>query len=161
MNKIEELENKIEDLKKELEELKKSKKVNKRWRAEEDYYYYYIDSLLTVYKTKDAYYGCDDYRYKIYNYFKTQEEAEKVAEKIKIYVELKDLAEELNEGVELDWENEYQPKYYIYKDFKNKKLDGNCVYELKDLGQIYCLNSNFLKIAIERIGEERLMKLFE
>jgi len=31
----------------------------------------------------------------------------------------------------------------------------------KNIGQIYCLNNRFLKIAKERIGEEKLLKLFE
>lgn len=172
MNKIEELEKefenlvnefekKLEDLKKRFDECENSQKVNKRWRAEEGQWYFYIENFLEVDKNRDVGDSTDNMFYKIHNYFKTEEEAEKVVEKIKIYVELKDLAEELNAGQEIDWDNEYQAKRIIYKDFECKKLDDNCVYEAKDIGQIYCLNKDFLEIAIERIGEERLLKLFE
>ena len=172
MNKIEELEKefenlvnefekKLEDLKKRFDECEKSEKVNKRWRAERAENYFYIDGDLLVEEERDFEHDVDNKRYKIHNYFKTQEEAEKVAEKIKIYIELKDLAEELNEGEEIDWENEYQAKYYIYNCNENKTLECNASYCCEEIGQIYCLNKDFLEIAIERIGEERLLKLFE
>ena len=168
MNKIEELENKInefekqtEELKKELEELKKSEKVNKKWRAEKDEEYYFFSNNLDVCSTTEEFLGIDDAKFEIHNYFKTQEEAEKVAEKIKIYIELKDLAEELNEGVEIDWSNENQAKFSIHKKYQSNKLKQNLNWTYKDLGQIYCLNKDFLEIALERIGEERLLKLFE
>ena len=172
MNKIEELKNKIEKLseeiilttdklKKELDECEKSGKVNKRWRAEKYESYYYVDSDLFVEEHTERDIEEDDNRYQIHNYFVTREEAEKVAEKIKIYIELKDLAEELNEGEEIDWENEYQAKYYIYNCNENKTLECNASYCCEEIGQIYCLNKDFLEIAIERIGEERLLKLFE
>jgi len=86
MNKIKELESKIEDLKKELEELKKAEKVNKRWRAEKEKTYFYIDSVLDVISSRECYWSEDYRRYVANNYYKTQEEAEAVAEKIKIYI---------------------------------------------------------------------------
>lgn len=171
MNKIEELKNKIEklseeiilttdELRKELEELNESKKISERWRAEECENYFYIGSELIVDCLMEVGDIVDNGHYKIHNYFKNKEEAEKVAEKIKIYVELKDLAEELNAGEEIDWENEYQAKYCIYNCNENKTLECNASYCCEEIGQIYCLNENFLEIAKERIGEERLLKLF-
>lgn len=161
MNKIEELENKIEDLKKELEELKKSEKVNKRWRARENKLYWYLNGDLIPHWSNDFRDNFDDIKNKIHNYFISLEEAEKVAEKIKIYIELKDLAEELNEGVEIDWDNSRQPKHCFWKNCDSDNLYSETVYSGKHIGQIYCLNSNFLEIAKKRIGEERLLKLFE
>ena len=172
MNKIEELKNKIEklseeiilttdELRKELEELKKSEKVNRRWRAEQYESYYYVDSDLFVEEHMERDIEEDDERHKIHNYFKTREEAEKVAEKIKIYIELKDLAEELNDGVEIDWEDARQPKRSFWKNCDNDKLYSETTYTCKLFKQIYCLNEYFLEIAKERIGEERLLKLFE
>ena len=55
-----------------------------RWRAEEKEEYYYIDEELQVIEqTKELSYACDDRTYNKGNYFKTQEEAEKVLEKLK------------------------------------------------------------------------------
>lgn len=158
-NLVDEFEKKLEDLKKRFDECEKSE--NKRWRAEKNKNYFYIGSELIVDYSIEVGDIVDNGHYKIHNYFKTQEEAEKVAEKIKIYVELKDLAEELSNGEEIDWGNDNQRKYCIYKDYPNCNLDFISSVYCSDLGQIYCLNENFLKIAKERIGEERLLKLFE
>lgn len=54
-----------------------------RWRAEEREEYYYIEEdELTIEKTQELYYTCDDNNYDKGNYFKTQKEAEEVLEKL-------------------------------------------------------------------------------
>lgn len=54
-----------------------------RWRAEEREEYYYIEEdKLTIEKTQELYYTCDDNNYDKGNYFKTQKEAEEVLEKL-------------------------------------------------------------------------------
>ncbi len=75
--------------------------------------------------------------------------------------ELKKKAEELNAGEEIDWNNSNQMKYYICYNYYDNKLIFEYSYGIKNLGQIYCLNENFLEIAKEKIGEERLIKLFK
>ena len=107
--KIEELENKIKELKEELEKLKEEKK-NKRWRAERDESYYFIDSNGEVYSTADSL-NFDKVRYYIHNYFKTEAEAQTVADNIKTHIELMELAEELNTEP-IDWKKVYK-KYFI------------------------------------------------
>lgn len=54
-----------------------------RWRAEEREKYYYIEEdELSIEKTQELSYACDDKNYDKGNYFKTQKEAEKVLEKL-------------------------------------------------------------------------------
>ena len=54
-----------------------------RWRAEEREEYYYIEEdELSIEKTQELSYACDDRNYDKGNYFKTQKEAEKVLEKL-------------------------------------------------------------------------------
>lgn len=54
-----------------------------RWRAEEREEYYYIEEDdLTIEKTQELFYTCDDNNYNKGNYFKTQKEAEEVLEKL-------------------------------------------------------------------------------
>ena len=54
-----------------------------RWRAEEREEYYYIEEdELTIEKTQELYYTCDDNNYDKGNYFKTEKEAEEVLEKL-------------------------------------------------------------------------------
>jgi putative uncharacterized protein FNV0866 len=54
-----------------------------RWRAEEREEYYYIEEDdLTIEKTQELFYTCDDNNYNKGNYFRTQKEAEEVLEKL-------------------------------------------------------------------------------
>ncbi len=61
--------------------------VQKKWRAEKNGVYFYIDVDFLVIKTQECYYDGDVRLYKAGNYFKTKEEAEKVAEQFKKVIE--------------------------------------------------------------------------
>lgn len=160
MKNLEELKRKYEELGKEIERLE-NKKSYKRWRAEFNNDYYYIDedgNINSIYENNDI---SDVFKYKTRNYFKTEEEAEKHRKNLKTYYELMDLAEELNNGEEIDWENLHQIKYSITYDSDDKEIFSISNNVIKNLGQIYCLNKNFLEVAKQKIGEERLENLFK
>lgn len=165
---IEKLKEKQEELKRELEKLgtqineleeKEITKSGKRWRGAKDRFYWYIESDCEVYGEYEKDDDYDNARYEIGNYFRTEEEAKDAAEKIKIYTQLKDLALRLNHGREFDWENSEQEKYYIYYRHKTTKLDYSSSWCCQNMGQIYCLDSNFFDIAKREIGEENLKKI--
>ena len=86
---------------------------------------------------------------------------EKATEKQKIYIQLKNLAERLNNSEKNDWNNKKQKKYFIYYDYNKKKLKEGYNNMCRNQGTIYCIDINFLDIAIKEIGEENLLKLFE
>lgn len=178
----------MEELKKEWEELtkrfsdfgikleeygKENKHNNKRWRAEKNILYYTVDEFrkenikLDNITLDDAGYNLemntamDDFNYKTRNYFKTKEEAEEYREKLKTYYDLLDLADELNGDRKINWNDKEQEKYYIYYNTRDKSIVTINTYFFKGLGQIYCLDENFLDIALERIGKDRLEKLFK
>lgn len=156
----------IEKIKKDFKELeerlnKLEKKDNKRWRAKFGELYYYINSKGIICDTSDERCNEDYYRYSFHNYFKTESEAQAYLDNINTYYDLMNLAEELNNGEEIDWENDSQIKYCIYYSFDFKEHRIDCNYTWKDLGQIYCLDIKFLEKAKERIGEDRLIKLFK
>ena len=170
MNEIEKLKEKQEELERDLEELgtqinelekKEITKSGKRWRGVNDRFYWYIESDCEVYgeyETDDDY---DNARYETCNYFRTKEEAEKTVEKIKIYTRLKDLALRLNKGKKIDWDNSTSAKWSIDLSNSNNALQCCYAYKGQDVGQIYCLDPDFLNIAKQEIGEENLRKLFE
>ena len=160
MKNLEELKKKYEELGKEIKRLENQKK-NKRWRAEVDQVYYFITQEATVDWCYDNDDSIDNFRYKTRNYFKTEEEAQRYLDNINTYYDLMDLAEELNDGEEIDWNNKHQKKYCIYYNFVDDSFDLDYHFYLKAAGQIYCLNIDFLNIAKERIGEERLKKLLK
>ena len=159
MQNLEELKKKYEELGKEIEELEKQKE-NIRRRADYGEKYYIISTSGTIITSREENDEVDNLRYKTRNYFKTEEEAEKYLDNLNTYYDLMDLAKELNNGEEIDWGDFKQYKYYIYYNFM-EGLKLCPAHVVKDLGQIYCLNPNFLFIALKRIGEKRLKKLFE
>ena len=159
MNNLEELEKKYEELGKEIERLKNEKK-NVRWRAETQEHYYYINSVVTTDDDIEDDYDADIDRYNTGNYFKTREQAEKQLKKLKIYMQLKDLALRLNNGEKIDWDNGEQNKYKIYYNCGYDKLSYDAWSTIQELGAIYCLDINFYKEALEEIGEENLKLLF-
>lgn len=158
---LKELKNKCNELE---EKIRKLKLNEKRWRAGKGGDYYYILSTGQTGTDRDCGFGSDNDKYNIGNYFKTREEAERTAAKIKIYMQLKELALRLNKDEEIDWQDYTQNKYYIYYDYADNKIRcSNSRYfkDFKDIGQIYCLNENFLNIAKQEIGENNLKKLFD
>ena len=160
MKNLKELKRKYEELGKEIKRLENEKK-NKRWRAEQEKEYFYIEESGYINEVIEYFDRVDDFNYKTRNYFKTEEEAQRHLDNINTYYELMDLAEELNEGEEIDWENLHQIKYSITYDSDDKKIFSTSNNVIKNLGQIYCLNKNFLEVAKQKIGEERLESLFK
>ena len=57
--------------------------IKKRWRAEEDNEYYYIDSEFSIRSDNDNYVIPDNNKYMNGNYFRTKEQAEEYAEYMK------------------------------------------------------------------------------
>ena len=71
-----------------------------------------------------------------------------------------DLAEELNNGEKIDWNDNQQCKYTIFYDCEDNFLNRNNAYVCKELGQIYCLDGDFVEKAKVRICKDKLIKLF-
>lgn len=167
MNK-QELQNKIEDLEKQLAELKEQVnspefegiKKGARQRPEIGEEYYYLTDEARVNKAIWNNLYRDHLRFDIGNCFKTEQEALDYRENILTKQALKDLALELNNGVEIDWDDENQRKYFFNYTNKRASFLDNLTITLQ-ASNIYCLNVDFLDIAIDRIGEEKLIKLIK
>ena len=164
MDNLEEIKKELSDLQSKVAKIEnesKEEKKGKRWRAEiNDTYFYIDDTGYSDYSHEDKEYA-DDFRYKTRNYFKSEEEAEEYREVMNTYYDLMDLAEELNNGEKIDWNDNQQCKYTIFYDFEDNFLNRNNAYVCKEFGQIYCLDGDFVEKAIEKIGEDRLKKLFK
>ena len=168
MNK-EELKNKIEDLEKQLAELKEQAnsiedeeiKKSVRWQPIFGQHYFYLDDRGIIRCVEWQYDDDDLFRFNIGDCFKTEQEAEEYKENLLTKQALKDLALELNEGVEIDWDDRNQKKYCFVYSHNGNKLDYTPNSAWQELGHIYSLDYKFLKIAKERIGEEKLIKLIK
>lgn len=168
MNKQQILEQ-IDELKQKIEELEKEVKSNKdegikkgvRWQPILGKKYFYLDDRGTIRCVEWQYDDEDIFRFNIGNCFKTEQEAEEYKENLLTKQALKDLALELNNGVEIDWDYYYQLKYYIFYNNGLKTLSIDFDRNHQCSSKIYCVNSNFLDIAKDRIGEEKLIKLIK
>ena len=160
---IEELKQKIEELEREVnssgfDEVKKGV----RWQPILGQCYFYLDDSGVIRCVEWQYDDEDEFRFNTGNCFETEQEANDFKENLLTKQQLKDLASELNDGVEIDWDCYGQDKFYIFLDFDSKYfLNSNYVFQFKELGNVYCLNKDFLSIAKDRIGEEKLIKLIK
>lgn len=139
----------------------KIKYSNKFRKPKKSELYIYVDSNMSI--RYDIWKGClaDKFRYAQGNCFKTSEEAQEYLDNLKTKGELKLLAEELNKGRIIDWENVLQDKYLLSFDNNTEKLRQHPFVITECQSAIYCLDKNFLKVAKERIGEERLIKMIK
>ena len=155
--------NKCIQIEKKIDELEKQKeKSYERCRLFNGQLYYFSNSNGSINFDMDNYIKTDNERYELGNYFQTREEAEKAVEKRRIYTQLKDLALNLNNGKKINWSDSTQHKWVIVLDNSKNILSSYAyTYIGQEVGQIYCLNSLFLDIAKQEIGEENLKKLFE
>ena len=126
-----------------------------RWKPKDFSPYFYVDSCMKI-EQSDFY--SDTYihreRYNTYSTFKTREEAEKEAEKILVRRMLEDIVRRLNKGQKIDWNDSEQSKYCIVLHCNN--IITNFYLTHRTQGTVYCLDKNFLDVALKEIGEERL-----
>lgn len=159
MNKKEIL-NEIEKTKEHLANMEKmlEKCEYKRWKPNIAEIYYFVDSDLRV--INDDWVNIEGQRelYNVYNCFQTREQAEAEAEKILIRRQLEDIARRLNKGETINWFKCNQKKYYLGYSCINSNITRECRTTMIAEGAVYCLDENFLDVAIQKIGEERLKK---
>lgn len=132
-------------------------KESKRWKPKDGDPYYYIMGDGDVGRT--TYYRhslCDMGRITINNYFKTEEEAEFAVEKAKVYLELKNFADENNEPI--NWNNPLQEKFYIMWDYEKCSIIYTYSCWMKTLDAIYFSSKKLANQAIETVGEDRIKK---
>lgn len=129
-----------------------------RWKPEAGETHYFVNDInVPVYTHFCPTYKLDRERYKNFNCFQTKEQAEAEAEKILIRRMLEDIAERLNKGRKIDWQNRNQYKYYLsYDCYYGKEISLALTLSVKMQGVVYCLDERFCNAAIKEIGQERL-----
>lgn len=138
---------------------------SKVWKPSAGELYYYINSKgeieFSYYNnrsTKDKRRICN-----IGNYFKTDDEAEHMVEKLKVIKELQDFAIE-NRDEEISWEedDEYNRyKYSIYFDYRLESIRVNWTTVAHDSPfNLYFASKEIAQEAIKKIGEDRIKKYY-
>lgn len=124
------------------------------WKPKKYETYYYIDDFNNICDREFCNTELDNARKLIGNCFRTQEDAEKALDCLKIRRQLKDIAERLNGGREIDWSN--ADDKYCLSFYFDEEITTTAQKNSKKQGAIYCLDENFKDVAIAEIGEERL-----
>lgn len=123
-----ELKEKIEAIEKEFYEklnaLKQeaSKTSYKRTRVEIWEYFFYINYYWDISRYEEEWGSTEEDMYNIWNYYRTEEEAEKELNKIKAIVKINDRIDDLNQWWIPNWKDEDEEKYYIFYCHHNHTL---------------------------------------
>lgn len=147
-----------------IEENKRLKNLDKKSgvfvpKKGEKHWFISPDGVIKKTTYKDVF-SCDRYRQSIGFQFRTEEDAERRKRALITKRKLELLADRLNDGRVIDWDDYKQVKFYMYH--RQSTLcqyydDGLC----KMGGVVYCLNGNFLGEAKEEIGTEALIEYIE
>ena len=163
MTTVQELEQNINSIKEELSKLEEKLKILKsgagRQMPENGDIYYFIGGVrASVFENKWTNDSYDQQRFNSYNYFKTEEEAQREIDRRLIKAKLNEIANRLNGGQVIDWNNNEPRKYYLILDSEESSLHLNFSIIDKIEGVTYCLSQDFLEVAADEIGEECLVK---
>lgn len=155
-NEIQELQNRIVKAQEKLDHLDKTGSHV----PDEDEFYYYVTSACTVdgvfYSSR---FDVDAKRIKACNSFSSLEEAQMEAEKILVRRMLENIASRLSGEEKIDWNRPSQCKYYLYYDTVSNSIDIEYT-QYTAIDTVYCLSPDFKSVAIQAIGEERLVNYF-
>lgn len=148
--------------KKEREQLiglikKANQKPKKRWRAEPNEKYYFINYSNRIESLNNTKHYFDENLFKVGNYFKTKEEAEFELNRRLVYQELKDYALEHNE-IDINWSDTEKCKWSIRYDYYKDCLTVSSWWYYQELGQIYFSSQYIALDAIKVVGRDRIKK---
>lgn len=135
---------------------------SKVWKPSAGELYYYINSKGEI---KFSYYNNRSTKDKrricnIGNYFKTDEEADHMVEKLKVIKELQDFALEHN-NEEIDWVDNEQDKWAICYDIEDKEIAYESGKKIKSVPfNVYFATEQDCERAIKTIGEDNLKKYY-
>ena len=134
----------------------------KDWKPKkgDKYYYININGAGSIFNYDCREDPSDEARLNIGNYFKTEEDAKHMVEKLKVIRELQKFAHENNEK-EIDWKNFNQYKYKIFYDAEDEDLYVDySIYCKSEPFNIYFTSCKIAKRAIKTIGEDRIKKYY-
>ena len=146
-----------EKVKREVEQEAEQEKLKeerlKRWKAEDDEQYWHVDKDGCITSLVEIDDDEDKYNYSIGNYFKTRGETEEYKKKLILQQEYKDWCR-----FDCDWNDDNQPKVFVYYDFISKDIYCGNNYRDKRQGVTYAQSKERIQEFIDKIGEEDFKK---
>lgn len=140
-----------------IKEFQNKKPDYRDWMPIDGRRYWYIDSqgrICFVCWRSDKE---DRYRFLHNNCFKSEADAKYFLKNINVKYKLNRLAFLLNKSRRINWTCKRQKKYLI-----NLKSNGTLEQleaQTVTIGQIYCLSDKFLNLAINKIGQDKIIEM--
>lgn len=133
---------------------------SKDWKPKKGDKYYCIGNAGSIFNYDYREDILDEARLNIGNYFKTEEEAKHMVEKLKVIHELQKFANENNEE-KIDWNDAKQFKQFLIYDIEDKKVCFDYkTYVKNEPFNIYFTSFDIARKAIKKIGEYRIKKYY-
>lgn len=135
---------------------KYNKPKSKRWRAEYEGEYWYVDGDGDIFEQNEDFDIYDNQRYEIGNYFQTEQQAKTHLKHLQLLQKLKDEIAELNGDWVCDWSNEQEHKFMVYWYNRQKRFIVTCdKYEERHLSELY-MNGDTLETILSTWSKEDL-----
>lgn len=106
-----------------------------------------------IFRVTECSTGSDDYFYNSGNYFQTKEQAEEYQKKLILQQAYKDWCR-----FDCDWNDDNQPKVFVYYDFISKDIYCGNNYRVKRQGVTYAQSEERIREFIDKIGDEDFKK---
>lgn len=159
---IEQLEAAIAAANEKLAELKAAEatQAEKAW-PQNNHHYWFVDTDGRTDTSRWASDRIDAARMAIGNVFRTEEDAEREAERRKVLTRLRQLERESWGDGKADWKNTRQDKWYLFFSHHDGTWNTERYTSVQDQGSVYFATEEAARAAVETIGAERLMLLLE
>lgn len=145
----------VEITEEQVKEIEKPK--YKRWRAEMDNGYYYLDDFGDILCVQDQIVDIDDFRYNTGNYFKTEDEVYEYKKKLLYRQQYIDyIGEDL--VTKDDWKDDNILKYCASYDHDDNTVFISCNTYIKSQGTIFSKSKEKIQEFIKKIGEDNFKK---
>lgn len=131
---------------------------NKRWRAEKNGEYWYVNQFgVAIISREEGGSMYDDTLYYSHNYFRTKEEAEKYAKVLETEMLLRQFADEHNYKT-VDWGNMEEEKWYMSYKYDERDIAFYLMYLARDPNTVYFNSRNLAREAVKTIGRDRVIE---
>lgn len=115
--------------------------------------YYWIDGDGLIHTSYNNNITSDDLRFDVGNYYSSKDIAENNARADQLMRQLRRFAVE-NRKQEIEWNDFFQLKFYLYYDYKDRVLNIGQYYSTRDCGTIYFDSEETAKNAISKFYDE-------
>lgn len=119
----------------------------------------YTAGKYTVTCTNDSRYSSDNALYKSGNYFKTKDEAQREADRLNIYFEIRKWQRENDGDFTPTWDNLSKPNYALFYNYHEHTISTCAITLLEDPMALLFSSKQKVEQMIKEIGEDKIKRM--